>query len=510
MNFFSKNSPIFKVASIQLGMVAIFSIVLIFGLSLINNSENLKKTRSIYETLEGKINEEIFINNSINAKKDIETHSVLTFKEQLHSNSIEAIVDVSSCLSTGSEDLKFNISSLPKKQKCVHVKFNDDNIIKSIRNTAYILIILIIFYLPIYFFTFRSSLQNAGFEARSELADEVVHGISSPLARFELVLRETKGKLANENTAVLESVYEDFKYQFLKLSYTEVDREEKKNTEVIFALKFISKMKQYETKKDIQISFIENIQNVFSPIAPKVFREIFDNIFNNAIDAIKSVGKIEVEAKSSKENLIITIKDNGVGISQDKIANVFEKGFSTKRKINATGLGLGLHHSKKELEKVGGNIKIRSKDNQGTTVVITLPIIQKNKQGELVKHRENLSKKIILVDDDSFLLTTAKKSFQALGYQVDCHSRPEDCLEKLKEEDEKALILYDFQFLNSLITGLQFRKECIDRGLPKENLILISGLAEKVSKHEQESLLYVAKTNFNDVITLVQKLNPIK
>ena len=75
------------------------------------------------------------------------------------------------------------------------------------------------------------------------------------------------------------------------------------------------------------------------------------------------------------ENVILSIKDNGIGIKKEEQNKVFNKGFTgTNGRKNNNSTGIGLYLAKKLTEKLGHNIKIISKENIGTEVQIIFPV----------------------------------------------------------------------------------------------------------------------------------------
>lgn len=99
---------------------------------------------------------------------------------------------------------------------------------------------------------------------------------------------------------------------------------------------------------------------------------VFNNIIKNAIQAIPDdkKGLIEISLTKEDKDYKILIKDNGIGISNDKIDSIFVPNFTTK----TSGSGLGLAMSKNIIEKIGGQIKFTSKEKIGTIFEIKIPI----------------------------------------------------------------------------------------------------------------------------------------
>lgn len=98
---------------------------------------------------------------------------------------------------------------------------------------------------------------------------------------------------------------------------------------------------------------------------------VFNNLFKNAIQAIPEnrKGVIQVTSKIEKTDFLVTIQDNGTGISADIISNIFVPNFTTKN----GGMGLGLAMVKNIVENTGGHIWFETELQKGTCFFISLP-----------------------------------------------------------------------------------------------------------------------------------------
>lgn len=98
------------------------------------------------------------------------------------------------------------------------------------------------------------------------------------------------------------------------------------------------------------------------------------NLLNNAFQAIQEAnrndGRVSVQAALQSTDAVVTIRDNGIGISADALSKVFEPLYSTK----SFGVGLGLSIVRQVVEQHGGRIEIESVEQQGTTVTVRLPL----------------------------------------------------------------------------------------------------------------------------------------
>jgi signal transduction histidine kinase len=101
-------------------------------------------------------------------------------------------------------------------------------------------------------------------------------------------------------------------------------------------------------------------------------QQVFLNVINNAIEELEGGGQIDIELRErDKEMVEVTISDNGRGIPEEHLQHVFEPFFTTKKDYG-TGLGLSITYG--IIEKLGGNIGVKSTVGQGTSFIIALPI----------------------------------------------------------------------------------------------------------------------------------------
>lgn len=99
-------------------------------------------------------------------------------------------------------------------------------------------------------------------------------------------------------------------------------------------------------------------------------KQVFINVIKNAKEAITGKGKVILSTKSSNNNYIISIKDNGTGMDKETMKNIGTPFYTTKK--NGTGLGVCL--SKEIIERHSGTITYTANKKRGTIVKITLPI----------------------------------------------------------------------------------------------------------------------------------------
>jgi len=138
-------------------------------------------------------------------------------------------------------------------------------------------------------------------------------------------------------------------------------------------------LKELLTKLQIGFSEYKNIEfqvNIFENMPAlntdgDALEQILLNIIKNSIQACLENGRIHIRYESGpKRTLLINISDNGPGIPDEILDRIFDPFFTTRD----AGSGLGLAISKRLVEQIGGDIYVKSGDDSGTTVTVSLPI----------------------------------------------------------------------------------------------------------------------------------------
>ena len=151
-----------------------------------------------------------------------------------------------------------------------------------------------------------------------------------------------------------------------------------------------------------------NISMELSPGLPKIyvnwegFHLMIYNLILNSIRFTKDFGSIVVGARlssfqneeiSGKQSIVLYVQDNGIGIPEYELENVFKKFYELNNlwshksgivEYMSSGLGIGLATSKRIVDLHGGKIWIKSKQNEGTTIFIALPIITAENKDQII------------------------------------------------------------------------------------------------------------------------------
>ncbi|MCZ2355738.1 MAG: GHKL domain-containing protein [Bacteroidia bacterium] len=134
-------------------------------------------------------------------------------------------------------------------------------------------------------------------------------------------------------------------------------------------------LQEYEDllRQDIQVIFTED-DSIKLTANPEELSQLWGNLLHNAIMSIKSTGapgEINIHVSKQENTAVVSIRDNGCGVSDDIQSKIFEPFFTTRPP--GQGSGLGLFQCKNTLTRYQGNITFRSKSGE-TIFIVTIPI----------------------------------------------------------------------------------------------------------------------------------------
>ncbi len=200
--------------------------------------------------------------------------------------------------------------------------------------------------------------------------------------------------------------------------------------------------------------------------------QVFSNIVINAQQAMLDGGRVFISAENvlisekdpaaitEGQYVMITIKDEGIGIEKNHLSRVFDPFFSTKH----DGTGLGLATSYSIVTKHRGHIRVETEVGKGSIFTIYLPVDIPSEAGETDKSEpEKLSgKKILLMDDQKLVRETATAMLERLGYEVGVAADGNEAVDKYRtgmntSEPYDAVIL-DLTIPNGM-GGMETMKE---------------------------------------------------
>lgn len=216
----------------------------------------------------------------------------------------------------------------------------------------------------------------------SELAASVAHEVRNPLTVVRGFIQ-----LFNENKQIPDGVR-----PYIALISTEINRtQEIIENFLLFAKPKLERIEEVSVADHIQhiidlmysYAILQNVHlKVFITNTPYIktdpdkFSQVLINIIKNGIEAMPNGGELEIHVKEVNGTVVVAINDQGTGMTKEEIKRLGEPFYSTKTK----GTGIGLMVSYRLIEKMNGQIEVKSKKGIGTQFIIKFPkvIAQQN------------------------------------------------------------------------------------------------------------------------------------
>ncbi|MGE5605785.1 MAG: response regulator [Bacteroidota bacterium] len=197
--------------------------------------------------------------------------------------------------------------------------------------------------------------------------------------------------------------------------------------------------------------------------------QVFNNLTNNAVQTIPNNGMIEVSAQNisiTNQDILplplgdyiqITFKDNGPGISNEKLMKIFDPYYLLGQKEN--GLGLAVAYS--IIKRHNGLINVQSKIGSGTCFTIYLPAVRNNNRvQEVIQTSEQKGKKLLLMDDEAHIIELVGEMLIHMDYRVETAQNGVEALELFKQA-KQANDPFDVIIMDLTIPGGMGGREAI-------------------------------------------------
>ena len=202
-----------------------------------------------------------------------------------------------------------------------------------------------------------------------------IHEIKIPIATSKMIVENNKSEVTksiDEELDKIENYIEQALY-YARSNTVEKDYIIKKNSLKDIVSRTILKNKTILIQNNVKIEMENLEEEVYTDSKWCIF--ILSQIIQNSIKYSKEQNKeIKLSAENKKENVILYIKDNGIGIDKAEIGRVFEKGFTgTNGRQEKKSTGIGLYLCKKLCDKLCIGLEIASEKEIGTEVKLVFP-----------------------------------------------------------------------------------------------------------------------------------------
>ncbi len=215
-------------------------------------------------------------------------------------------------------------------------------------------------------------------QAWRQMAKQVAHEIKNPLTPMKLSVQSFERNF-KENDKANEDKVQEFTQTIIQQidtmssiasafsNFSEMPIQKGEKTNIVVAIKLA-----LEIFKEENISFKSDEQTIIVEIDKPQIVRIITNLIKNSVQACQNVSnpEIKVHINKRKDSVEIKVKDNGHGIPDEIISNIFEPNFTTK----SGGMGLGLGMVKNLVMSYNGKIDFDTKLDKGTTFTINFPL----------------------------------------------------------------------------------------------------------------------------------------
>jgi len=204
--------------------------------------------------------------------------------------------------------------------------------------------------------------------------------------------------------------------------------------------------------------------------------EVLVNLIRNAAEAMPQGGDLEVKAYKEAYEVVMKVRDTGIGIAEEDLPRVFQPLWSSKGVSIGKGMGLAVTHGL--VKRHGGTISVQSKVGAGTTFTVRLPLSQEpvRKTEEPAVRPAEGKLTILVIDDDLNIASLLERICAKAGHRVFKALSGDEGL-VIFDREHVDLLLCDLGMpgMNGWDVGKAIRSVCQQKGITKPPFILLTG-----------------------------------
>ncbi|WP_286754742.1 MULTISPECIES: sensor histidine kinase [Sphingobacterium] len=227
-------------------------------------------------------------------------------------------------------------------------------------------------------------------EMASDFINNVTHEFNTPLTTIRIGLTNLVVKVSKEDRLKMATTLDTLMRQVNRLDRLvnkAIDLSVFNQEEVVLEEHFLAELLD-QLEQDlailvsestvIQILMDENVKDVKALVNPFMFVTAVNNLVDNGLKYNKEpIKRIHIRLSMGGVNTVMmTVHDNGIGISHNQLPYIFTKGYRGKQEASSNGLGLGLFFVKEVMRIHRWKIDVKSGTQSGTTFSVSIPIIQ--------------------------------------------------------------------------------------------------------------------------------------
>ena len=201
------------------------------------------------------------------------------------------------------------------------------------------------------------------------------------------------------------------------------------------------------------------------------FKEMLTNLIFNAVDAMPQGGHIHISVTQKEDTVVLAVQDNGVGLSKEEAAHIFDPYFTTKGRGHA---GLGLSIVRRFVEHHGGSVKVESIKGAGSTFKVEFPLLTTTGPEKLTgteKIPEPVKLQILIIDDEPLVRNLLRQVLENRGHTVSEAGNGQEGIRCFRENNFDLVITdHGMPVMNGLDTAFRIKKH-----KPLTPVLLITG-----------------------------------
>jgi signal transduction histidine kinase len=262
-------------------------------------------------------------------------------------------------------------------------------IIKNMSITLLMTALLILFTIFCFWYTFKTIIQQKKLsELKDDFINNMTHELKTPIATMTVAIEGLQKFNALNDTEKTQRYLQASRNELTRLNdivsrvlnvaafgNNEV-KLVKESVNIDDLLNDVIDTEQLKANKQVNISY-ENKSDIKMIVADKLhFRNVLVNLVDNAIKYSNEPVLVKITCYKVGNNALISVKDNGIGIPNSHISQIFNKfhRVPTGNVHNVKGTGLGLSYVKYVIEAHDGNVIVESDVNTGSEFIISIPI----------------------------------------------------------------------------------------------------------------------------------------
>jgi signal transduction histidine kinase/CheY-like chemotaxis protein len=289
-------------------------------------------------------------------------------------------------------------------------------------------------------------------QLKTELVSTVSHELRTPLSSIlgfsELLLK--KELKPERQKKYMETIHNEAKRltnlinDFLDLQRMEAGNQKYNFETCSLDVVIMDVLNNFRHESSHEFIFEDSAAHVKIRADRERIQQVLTNLVSNAVKFSPDGGQVKITLENEDNNLVMQVTDQGIGIPEKELPNLFQKFHridgKNRRKIGGTGLGLSI--VKEIIAKHQGELKADSVEGNGSVFTVSLPAaeILENRDrepGEIQLQRESA---ILILEDDTSLALLLSEELKSAGFKVIHHDNPSHAYNSIRENKIRAVI----------------------------------------------------------------------